>query len=152
MGSITLRAPKVAELASLSDLCLRSKAIWGYDAAFMAACLDELTLRPEDLQQTELVVAESQEAAVGIAQVSVAKGSAELLKLFVDPNHMGKRVGTALFDWATRTARSQHAHILIIEADPGAEPFYVKLGAKRVGEAPSGSIPGRVLPLLHLPL
>jgi SAM-dependent methyltransferase len=39
---------------------------------------------------------------------------------------------------------------LTIDADPHAEAFYVAMGAARVGESPSGSIPGRMLPRLEL--
>ncbi len=152
MGSITLHAPELSELTRLSELCLRSKAFWGYDADFMAACVDELTLRPGDLERTKIVVAEQDRAVAGVAQVSVADENADLLKLFVDPGHMGKGIGTVLFDWAVETARAQLADRLVIEADPGAEPFYLKRGAIRVGEVPSGSITGRVLPLMHIRL
>jgi hypothetical protein len=39
---------------------------------------------------------------------------------------------------------------LLIDADPFAESFYLALGCERIGEAPSGSIPGRMLPRLRL--
>ena len=39
-----LRAARVEELDALSTLCLRSKAVWGYDKEFMNACRAELTL------------------------------------------------------------------------------------------------------------
>ena len=35
---IVLRPADPSEAALLTDLCLRSKAVWGYDAAFMARC------------------------------------------------------------------------------------------------------------------
>ena len=41
---------------------------------------------------------------------------------------------------------------MTIEADPDAAPFYRRIGARDVGTAPSGSIPGRELPLLELVL
>ena len=37
---------------------------------------------------------------------------------------------------------------LSIESDPHAEGFYLRLGARRIGEVPS-TLPGRVLPLLE---
>ena len=40
---LTLRQPDNSELAELSALCQRSKAYWGYDQTFMAACAQELT-------------------------------------------------------------------------------------------------------------
>jgi hypothetical protein len=36
-----------------------------------------------------------------------------------------------------------------LEADPGAEPFYLAMGARRCGSVRSGSIPGRLLPVLE---
>jgi hypothetical protein len=38
LAEVRLRAPRLDELEALSDLCLRSKAVWGYDAAFLEAC------------------------------------------------------------------------------------------------------------------
>ena len=43
-------------------------------------------------------------------------------------------------------------HTLHIHSDPFAEGFYLRNGAIRIGETPSGSIPGRLLPLLRLDL
>ena len=34
---LTLRTPGPDEAAALTELCLRSKAVWGYDAQFMKA-------------------------------------------------------------------------------------------------------------------
>jgi hypothetical protein len=41
---------------------------------------------------------------------------------------------------------------LLIQSDPFAEGFYLRLGADRIGEVPSQALPGRVLPLLVYPL
>ena len=41
--SLTIRAPTIDELPDLSDLCFRSKAVWGYDEEFMEACRGELS-------------------------------------------------------------------------------------------------------------
>ncbi len=42
--------------------------------------------------------------------------------------------------------------MLSIQSDPHAEGFYLRLGARRTGEAPSQSIPGRLLPMLEFDL
>ena len=39
---LTIRAPTIDELSDLSDLCFRSKAVWGYDVEFMDECRAEL--------------------------------------------------------------------------------------------------------------
>lgn len=149
---IQLRDARQDELLSLSELCLRSKAVWGYDDAFMTACRTELTLRPDELQSTYLQVAERDCTAVGLAQVKVAGADADLLKLFVEPALIGSGVGRLLFGWATATARALGAVRMIIEADPGAAPFYEHMGARHAGLAASQSIAGRMLPRLQMQL
>jgi hypothetical protein len=41
---------------------------------------------------------------------------------------------------------------MTIDADPGAVPFYERMGAVPAGLVPSGSIPGRFLPRLVVAL
>ena len=72
------------ELSDISDLCFRSKAIWGYDEEFMNACRAELSLEPRDLELTLIAVAENHGKLIGVAQVKVADDEADLLKLFVE--------------------------------------------------------------------
>ena len=147
-----IRKPLPSELQPLSDLCMRSKAVWGYDREFMDACRAELTLNEQELDTTMLALAEDGERIAGVVQVGMEAGEADLLKLFVDPQHLRKGIGRQLLSWAIDQARSAGAHRLIIEADPGAVPFYLGMGARQIGLAPSGSIPGRTLPKLALDL
>ncbi|MDU8943499.1 GNAT family N-acetyltransferase [Ovoidimarina sediminis] len=147
-----IRAARESDLEALSALCLRSKAVWGYDEAFMAACVKELTLRPEELTTTRIAMIDGPQGPVGVVQIRGEGAVADLLKLFVDPAAMGAGHGRRLFDWAVEAARVMGAGRMTIEADPDAAPFYRSMGAVDVGEAPSGSIPGRVLPLLELTL
>ncbi len=66
--------------------------------------------------------------------------------MWVAPERVGGG-GAALFAHAVETARAEGASQLRISSDPNAEGFYVKMGARRVGEVPSRP-PGRMLPLL----
>jgi GNAT superfamily N-acetyltransferase len=143
-----IRPPEDEELPALSALCFRSKAVWGYDNDFMEACRRELSIELCDLRSTSIAVAEENGRVVGVAQVKVVGSGADLLKLFVEPTALRDGVGRALFAWATNLATSSGADRLVIEADPDAAPFYRRLGAQDVGVAPSGSIPGRMLPKL----
>jgi len=118
----------------------------------MAACRIELTLRLDDLRSTYLRVAESDTAVVGVAQVKVVDADADLLKLFVEPDQLKSGIGRLLFGRVADQARRAGALRIIIEADPGAVPFYQRMGARRAGSSPSGSIPGRMLPRLILDL
>jgi GNAT superfamily N-acetyltransferase len=143
-----LRPAREDELAALTELCLRSKAYWGYDAAFMAACRAEMTLQPRHLAESRIMVAEDGRGPVGLAQVSLDGEEAELESLFVEPAAIGGGIGRLLFDWAVGAARTGGARRLVINSDPDAAPIYRRMGARDIGMVPSGSIPGRLLPQL----
>jgi hypothetical protein len=149
---LRLRTPRPDEAATLTELCLRSKAVWGYDKEFMQACRDELTLTPSTMQSSHFKVAEIGRSLMGMAQVTVKGDIAELDKLFVEPTRLRSGAGCALFDWAKNIAREAGAVALVIEADPDASGFYRRMGAVDDGAAPSGSIPGRFIPRLKLHL
>ena len=149
---LTLRKARPEDCRPATDLCLRSKAVWGYDADFMERCRAELSLTPDILNRDDAQVAECDGRMLGVAQVSRHGDDAYLEKLFVDPDALGRGVGRALFEWARSTARDRGASRLVIEADPGAAAFYRQVGAIDAGSAPSASIPGRLLPRLVLPL
>ena len=142
----------IDELSSLSDLCFRSKAVWGYDEEFMEACRGELSFAPRDLASTSIAVAEHDGKPIGVAQVKVVDDEADLLKLFVEPDVLHSGIGKALFAWATDVAKKLGARRMTIDADPDAAPFYRRMGAYDVGHAPSGSVPGRMLPKLAINL
>ena len=87
-----------------------------------------------------------------MAQVTVTGDTADLAKLFIAPSTLRTGAGRQLFDWAVAEARGRGARWIWIEADPDAAEFYRRMGAVDDGVAPSGSIPGRVLPRLKLRL
>ena len=147
---IQLRAPRIAEIDALTSLCTRSKAAWGYDAAFMARCTTELTVTPDDIADGCVQVAQEGNDILGVVQIICAGEEAEIGKLFVEPGKMRCGVGRRLFDWAVREARARGARWLLIDADPHAVAFYRRMGAVDGGEVPSESIPGRMLPRLTL--
>jgi len=128
---LRLRPPHPDELEHLSALCRRSKAIWGYDAAFLEACRRELTLTAADLQETRLQIAEDDAEIAGLTQVSTEGSEAVLEKLFVEPALLRTGAGRLLFRWAADTARDAGATRMSIDADPGAAAFYIRMGRGR---------------------
>lgn len=68
------------------------------------------------------------------------------------PDYIGSGLGKLLIEAAKAHAKSLSMEALSIDADPNAEQFYIRIGAVKVGETPSESIPGRVLPQLLLNL
>jgi ribosomal protein S18 acetylase RimI-like enzyme len=146
---VDIRLARKDEVRLLSELAMRSKGHWGYDAAFLEACRAELTITPARIDRENVWVAVEAGEVIGFSSLLVEGDDAELTDLFVDPGHIGSGVGRALWDRMVATGQEKGVTRMRIEADPYAEPWYLKRGAVRVGEAPSGSIPGRMLPLLE---
>jgi GNAT superfamily N-acetyltransferase len=149
---LALRSARPEEGPALTELCLRSKAVWGYDDAFMQACRKELTLTPAAIMASQVQVAELDGRLAGIAEVKSGGDTAQFQKLFVEPAMLRTGTGRKLLDWAKATARAAGARALVIEADPDAAEFYRRMGAVDDGLVPSGSIQGRFIPKLNLPL
>jgi predicted N-acetyltransferase YhbS len=80
-------------------------------------------------------------------------GGLELEHLWVSPGWIGSGVGRLLFEHAMHEAALRGASVVEIEADPNAEGFYLRMGARRVGQNVY-EIEGqsRVLPLMAVEL
>jgi GNAT superfamily N-acetyltransferase len=154
MARIQVRRARPGEADTLTALMRLSKAHWGYDAEFMKLCEPVLTMVPSTIQEGRVWVAEADGVLVGVASVVDADAMSacdfELDRMFVNPASMGHGVGRLLFDETVEWVRSAGGRTMEILADPDAVPFYERMGAKRIGDAPSDAIPGRSLPLLVL--
>jgi GNAT superfamily N-acetyltransferase len=148
-SDLTVRGARLGEAAELTALCMRSKAHWGYDAAFMRLSREALDLSEADIASGRVLVAERGGLLFGMARV---EPDGELGLMFVDPRAINRGVGRALFERAAALARRLGARHMAILADPNAAPFYERMGARRIGEAPSDAIPGRTLPLYEYDL
>ena len=149
---MVLRPALPGEAEILTELCLRSKAVWGYDAAFMAACRTELTITARDFAASRVQVSVQDGRIIAMAQLAQHGRIADIDKLFVDPAILRSGAGRALFAWCVETARAAGAVAITVVADPDAAGFYRRMGMQDDGTVPSGSIPGRKLPKLHLGL
>jgi GNAT superfamily N-acetyltransferase len=147
---LRLREARPGDVAVLNELAFRSKAHWGYDRAFMEACRDELTVGRPDLDRLSFTVAEESGRILGFYGLGVEEApQAELWWLFVDPGAIASGVGRLLWRHAVEVARGLRMVSLQVEADPNAVGFYRAMGAVRSGMTPSGSIPGRFIPVLR---
>ena len=148
-----IRRARRAEAGALSALALRSKAHWGYDADFLAACRDELTITAEDIATSTVYVLDGDISPLGFYRLLLQDdGVAKLDALFVEPTAMGQGVGGRLWQHAVTTARKLGCSELVWQSDPEAEGFYLAMGAQRAGESESTVFPGRMLPLMRFRL
>lgn len=160
-----IRPARADEAAALSALALRSKGHWGYDAEFLARCRDPLTVSAKQIQEHEAMVLEDDGGLLGFFVLAPlpASGAApapgapdgtesqdwDLDFFFLDPSAIGQGLGQVLWDAMLRVARQAGARRLVIHSDPGAEGFYLRMGALRDGDVASTADSARRLPRLY---
>lgn len=144
-----MRAARPDEADALGELALRSKAYWGYDEEFLESCRAELTVNPG---AQHVVVAVDGDRLLGFYSIDGRAPEGELAHMWLDPDVIGQGLGRKLWEHALDSARAAGFTVLLIDAEPKAEGFYLAMGAVKAGETPSGSIPGRMLPLLRIDL
>src|SRR5580704_7452332 len=150
---IGIREAKPGEGKSLTALCMRSKAHRGYDAAFMRKCAVALLVSEASIAAGRVLVATDDEGrTIGTVSVADEDEGPELALMFVDPPAIGSGAGRALFEAAAKLARRLGYSRMAILADPNAAPFYERMGARFVRNAPSDAVPGRTLPLYEYDL
>ena len=163
--TVTIRALAAREggerAAELAALGTRSKGAWGYDDAFMARFAGQMDdwipefiggMRDDDGRV--LLVAEDGDLLVGYALVEQTDPArpALLEDLWVEPERMRGGIGSLLLAAALDAARRAGRDALEFESDPHAEGFYLRKGARRIGEQVSEYHAGGVLPVLRFDL
>lgn len=145
---IEIRRAVPSDSERATELARRAKAHWGYPAEWLAAWAPGLRISAEDIERHPTFVAAVDDQVVGVCQLQASEEHAFLEHVWVDPDAHGRGVGRALVEHAQSNARG----VIAVVADPHAEGFYHRLGARRVGEvsAPMPGAPDRKLPLLEL--
>jgi len=150
---VAVRPARSGEAADLSALCRRSKAHWGYDAEFMRLSAAALLVSEASIAEGRVLVATDRSGhAIGTASVAPDGEDAELALMFVEPSALRSGAGRALFEAAAALARRLDYRRMTILADPNAAPFYERMGARFLRQAPSDAIPGRTLPFYEYDL
>lgn len=135
---------------ALAALAFRSKAHWGYSPEFMEVVREALD--PSDyLEDWPVYVCSVDDRRVGFYGFREIDGEIFLHDMFIAPEWIGKGIGRQLWEHCLYTAREQGWPKFLIESEPYAEPFYLHMGAVRMGEIVSPST-GRRLPLLRVEL
>lgn len=138
-GSIAIRRGAPDEAALLTRIARAAKSHWGYPDAWMQAWGSALTLTEADIARWVVGVAIPGDGpdAAGFYALDTRRPDAELEHLWVAPERMARGVGRALFLDAVEEAARAGCARLCLDADPNAEGFYLRLGARRIGEARS---------------
>ncbi|MGH7932403.1 MAG: GNAT family N-acetyltransferase [Candidatus Binataceae bacterium] len=150
---IRVRRAVPDEAPALTEVALRSKAYWGYDARFMAAARHDLEFRPEDFSTLEAYVLEVSGRMAGFFSLRpLSAEGIELHDLWIEPKFIGTGYGKMLWLHAIDLARARGFRLLRLTADPNAELFYLRHGATRIGDEPSSIRAERRMPVLQYKL
>ena len=91
----------------------------GYDAARVRGWVETLDFSEERLAADELYVVEVEARVVGWCEVvPPLDGACVLEHLWIEPEWIGRELGSALFEFAAQRARALGARLLEWEAEP----------------------------------
>lgn len=149
-----IRPAREDDLPVLNIIALAAKAHWGYTRAQLERWRPDLEVRRDQLAHRPVFVAEvdATRTIAGWVQIATDTTPWSLDSLWVHPPQMCRGIGAALIEFARAFAAARGRPELHIDADPNAEPFYLRCGARRVGEvaAPIDGQPARVRPQLRV--
>ena len=93
--NVRIRRARPEDAALLTELTVRSKSHWGYDADFLADAATELQFQPSKfLPDFHVYLLESDDGMVGFCDlIPMDEEHIELHDLFIEPKHMGKGYG-----------------------------------------------------------
>ena len=148
-----IRKAQPSESELISKLALRSKAYWGYSQDFIDACRQELTYSQQDIQNNYFFVAEIDSSIIGFYALEILSSTdIELEALFIEPSYIDRGYGRQLIEHAKITASKLGRQRIIIQGDPNAKNFYLKVGGKLTAKRESASIRDRYLPVFVIQL
>lgn len=146
-----IRPPRPDEGERLREIAIAAKAHWGYPLEQVWSWADQGDFSADGLRAKEFFVAEEEGRAVGFASL-IRRGAVCVLDdLWVEPNAMGKGIGTELFTMAAERARERGARTLEWEAEPNAVGFYERMGGRYLRDGEPSEW-GRILPVMGLNL
>ncbi|WP_128895472.1 GNAT family N-acetyltransferase [Longirhabdus pacifica] len=141
-----IRKAHTNDCNTLSNIAYKSKGYWGYSEEFLQSCKNELTITKSYMDRNHVWVIEENNEMIGFYSFSLE--TEKLDALFIDPEYIGNGIGKFVWKHLLHHAKQLQMEKFTIDSDPNAEGFYLKMGAKRIGDIASTVFPKRKLPLL----
>lgn len=127
--ALEVRRAKSEEAPALTRIAFAAKRHWGYPETWIEQWSGELTIEAEYVAKHLCFVAVEGGVLLGMVSIRIKQGDYWLDHMWVVPLAMGRGIGRRLFSQCERVARQAGATRLMMEADPHAEPFYLRMGA-----------------------
>jgi N-acetylglutamate synthase-like GNAT family acetyltransferase len=134
ISSVVIRQASPKEAAALTQIAHDAKRHWGYPEDWIQHWHEDLTISSDFISNNQVYVAECESEVVGFYALVVGDRQAELEHMWVAPKYIGRGVGKELFIHAMQVSAGDNISEVEISADPNAEGFYKRMGARRTGE------------------
>jgi GNAT superfamily N-acetyltransferase len=138
---------------ALTEIAISAKRHWNYPEAWIQHWLPQLTISAEYISANEVWMMINENKPIAFYSLSQNEEGYELGHLWVLPEYIGKGIGKQLLGHAFERCKLLNISSLKIYADPNAQTFYEKIGAKKIDEHHSDLFgEDRVLPVMEINL
>ncbi|MFN0109799.1 MAG: GNAT family N-acetyltransferase [Blastocatellia bacterium] len=123
-----------ADTRALTEIAFAAKRHWDYPESWIEAWREDLTITSDFIERQNVYAANVADKLIGFYALVVNESVTELDHLWVLPEWIGKGIGRRLLNHALDHAAAIGAQQIEIVSDPNAEGFYLKAGARKIGE------------------
>jgi ribosomal protein S18 acetylase RimI-like enzyme len=136
----------------LTEITKRSKAYWGYSEEQILKWNDNLTISKDYIENNCTFKLLNDNTIIGYYSYIIKdEKNVKLDNLFVLPDYIGKGFGKYLINDFLKRMRNEKFEKIILDSEPNAEEFYLKIGFKKIGEFET-SIKNRFMPIMEMNL
>jgi len=133
----------------LNQILYHSEAYWNHDELYMAGFKSLYQMSKTDLDEGIVRIMEKDDGQItGFFCIKPAENSGELDYFYIKRDCIGKGFGRRLWEYLLQVCRDNKISELTWVTDPGALPFYLKMGAREIGRTRSKINGKRLIPKL----
>lgn len=158
LDSISFEKADPNSYPDLNRLSLQSRNVWagtpGYFEGYLEQSRNLIDITSDYIQKNIVCVGYAgnlHKQIFGFFAFKIEENQKKILDHFwIDPHFMKKGLGQKMFQQALYVAKLHQWDSFELYSDPPAEGFYLKMGAKKIGEVPSRISGGPIFPALKV--
>ena len=134
MTSLKIRKAQLEDLPELNRVLRASKGHWGYSQAYLDEFMEKLGVTENCIANYQIFCVNVDDQFVGFYGFRKNEDDKDELDFFfLDPRYIGKGIGLLMWDSCLDTAKTLGIKDFVLNSEPNAETFYLKLGCKKIG-------------------
>ncbi len=143
-----IRRAKKEEAKRLFDIAINSEAYWDYDNDYMNLFKKKYKVTEEFINKNSTYLIEDNKIILGFYGLVINDKVALLEYLYIEPDSIGHGYGKLLWNHMIDVCKKKDIKKIELVTSPHAKEFYIKMGARPVGQVESPVIQGRKIPKL----